>query len=215
MDCCEQTVYDVQFDEPRARERLLDYRRNGPRGWTRRLIEALAVDGVDGLTVLEIGGGVGAIHHALLDAGAASAVDVDASGPYLAAARSEAERRGWADRVTYRKGDAVTLAEELEAADLVALDRVICCYPDMPALVGLAAARARRRLGIVVPRDDAWIRLGVALSNAWSAIRRDPFRVHVHRTEAVVGAATAAGLTLVARHRGWFWQTLVLERRAP
>jgi hypothetical protein len=148
----------------------------------------------------------------MLAAGAASAVDVDASGPYIAAARTEADRRGLADRVTYLKGDAVALASELPQSDLVALDRVVCCYPDMAALVRVAADRTRRRLGIVLPREDIWIRAGVDISNRWSALRRDPFRVHVHRTADVLAVAKDGGLAPVASHRGRFWQTLILER---
>ena len=160
MDCCDPTLYDDTFDEADAERRLRDYRRDGPRGGTARLIAALSADGVDGLTVLDIGAGVGAVHQTLLEAGAASATDVDASGPYLAAARREAERRGLADRVTYLKGDAVRLAPELPEADLVALDRVVCCYPDMQALVTVAATRTRRRLGLVLPKDAGWTRTG-------------------------------------------------------
>jgi len=212
VDCCEPTVYDDQFDARRAGDRLREYRRKGPNGWTARLVDGLAADGVDGLTVLDIGAGVGAVHHALLAAGAASAVDVDASGPYIAAAREEADRRGLADRVTYRKGDVVALAPDLQPADLVALDRVVCCYPHMEALVRVAAERTRRRLGLVLPRDDAWVRFGVDVSNRWSALRGNPFRVHVHRTAAVLKVAKAGGLVPVASHRGRFWQTLILER---
>jgi 2-polyprenyl-3-methyl-5-hydroxy-6-metoxy-1,4-benzoquinol methylase len=127
VDCCEPTLYDDQFDARRVDDRLREYRRNGPNGWTSRLVAGLAKGGVDGLTVLDIGAGVGAVHHALLAAGAASAVDVDASGPCIAAARNEAERRGLDGRVSYLKGDAVTLAPDIGAADLVALDRVVCC----------------------------------------------------------------------------------------
>jgi magnesium-protoporphyrin O-methyltransferase len=212
MDCCEPTLYDSQFDARRAADRLRDYRRNGPNGWTRRLIDGLASGGVDGLTILDIGAGVGAVHHALLVDGAASAVDVDASGPYLDAARAEADRRGLGDRVAYVKGDAVAVADRLPQADLVALDRVVCCYPHMEALVRVAADRTRRRLGLVLPRDDAWIRAGVAASNRWSSLRRNPFRVHVHRTAGVLGVARASGLVPVADHRGAFWQTVILER---
>jgi SAM-dependent methyltransferase len=212
MDCCEPTLYDDQFDARRAADRLREYRRKGPNGWTKRLVHGLSADGVDGMTVLDIGAGVGAVHHALLAAGAASAVDVDASGPYIEAAREEAVRRGLSDRVTYRKGDVVALAPDLLPADLVALDRVVCCYPHMEALVRVAAERARRRLGMVLPRDDAWVRLGVDASNRWSALRRDPFRVHVHRTAAVLEVAKAGGLAPIASHRGRFWQTLILER---
>ena len=212
MDCCEPTIYDDQFDARRADDRLREYRERGPNGWTARLVGGLAAGGVEGLTVLDIGAGVGAVHHALLAAGAASAIDVDASGPYLEAARAEADRRGLADRVSYHKGDAVAIVPDLPAADLVALDRVVCCYPHMEALVRVAADKTRRRLGMVLPRDDAWIRAGVAFSNRWSAFRGDPFRVHVHRTTAVLGVARAAGLAPVAIHRGRFWQTLILER---
>lgn len=212
MDCCDPTVYDDEFDARHAEERLRDYRRNGPRGSTTRLIAGLSSGGVAGLTVLDIGAGVGAVHHALLAAGAATAVDVDASGPFIAAARSEAERRGLAGQVTYLKGDAVALGPELGPADLVALDRVVCCYPDMEALVRVAAGRTRRRLGLVLPRDDAWIRAGVDVSNRWSALRRNPFRVHIHRTADVLDVAKAGGLVPVASHRGRFWQTMILER---
>ena len=212
MDCCEPTLYDDQFDARRADDRLRAYRRNGPNGWTSRLVAGLAAGGVDGLTVLDIGAGVGAVHHALLAAGAASAVDVDASGPYIAASRTEAERRGLADRVTYIKGDAVALVPELPPADLVALDRVVCCYPHMEALVRVAADRTRRRLGVVLPRDDAWIRAGVGVSNRWSALRGNPFRVHVHRAADVLEVAIAGGLVRVASHRGRLWQSMILER---
>jgi magnesium-protoporphyrin O-methyltransferase len=205
-------VYDDAFDARTAERELRDYRRHGARGWTARLIDALAAGGVDGLSVLEIGAGVGAVHQSLLAAGAATATDVDASGPYLAAARAEAERLGLADRVTFLKGDAVALADAVPEADLVALDRVVCCYGDMPALVGLAAARTRRRLALVLPRDRPLVRAAIALGNAWYTVTRDPFRIHAHRLEAVVDVARAAGLRPTGEHRGLFWQTLVLER---
>ena len=212
MDCCESSVYDEEFDAREAAHKLREYRRKGPNPWTARLINELSAGGVDGLTVLEIGAGIGAVHQTLLASGAASATDVDASGPYLAVAREEAERRGMTGRVTFLKGDAVRLRDQLPEADLVALDRVVCCYGDMPGLVGLAAARARRRLGLVLPRDGRWIRAAVALANAWGALTRNPFRVHVHRTDAVLAVAAAAGLRVTSTHRGMFWQTLVLER---
>jgi len=212
MDCCDTRLYDDQFDAKVADQELREYRRHGPNGWTTELIAGLAAGGIEGMTVLDIGAGVGAVHHALLEAGAASAIDVDASGPYLAAAQQEAERRGLADRVTYRRGDAAVLAAELPEADLVALDRVVCCYPHASALVGAAAGRTRWRLGMVLPRDDGWVRAAVALANAWDALRRDPFRFYVHPTDAVARIASTADLVQRSRHRGLFWQVLVFER---
>jgi magnesium-protoporphyrin O-methyltransferase len=214
VDCCDPDVYDREFDAGHAEQRLRDFQRHGPRGSTRRLIDGLASGGVEGLTVLDIGAGVGAVHQTLLAVGASTATDVDASAPYLAVAREEAERRGTADRVTYLRGDAVRLAPELPEADLVALDRVVCCYPDMDALVRVAADHARRRLGIVLPRDVALIRAAIAIANRWNALVGNPFRAYVHRTDAVLAIATSGGLELVDLYRGGFWQTLVFERPA-
>lgn len=47
--------------------------------WTKALVSALVADGVTGATVLDIGGGVGVIGYELLDAGAASVTNVEAS----------------------------------------------------------------------------------------------------------------------------------------
>src|SRR4029077_2919224 len=81
VDCCSpgDSRFDQQFDARHAAGKLRTYRRNGPAGLTRLLIDGLAAGGVDGYTVLDIGGGVGAVHHELLRSGAAAAVDVDAS----------------------------------------------------------------------------------------------------------------------------------------
>ena len=65
---------------------------------------------MEGATFLDIGGGIGAIQHELIDAGVSHATNVDASAPYLDAAREESERRGYAGRVTYLHGDFVELA---------------------------------------------------------------------------------------------------------
>jgi len=212
MDCCDASVYDEHFDERNARAELKAYRREGPRGSTTRLISELSAGGVDGLTVLDIGAGVGAVHHALLAGGAVSATDVDASGPYLEASRGEAARRGIADRVTYLKGDAVALGDMIPEADLVALDRVVCCYPDMELLVGLAAARTRGRLGIVVPRDDAWMRACFGLMNRFRGLGRRPLLAYVHRERDITAVAAAAGLVPASTHKGVLWHTLVYAR---
>ncbi len=207
------TCYDSTFDRRTAEQDLRDYRRHGPANETRLLIDALAAGGAGGLTVLDIGAGVGAVHQELLEAGAARATDVDASRPYVAAARSEAERRQTADRVEYLVGDFVALASTVPPADLVALDRVICCYGDVRALVRLAAERANRRLGIVVPKDRWWTRLAIRLANGWYRLTRDPYRAYVHPRRLIDGIVRSAGLAPIVDRDTRFWQVVVYERR--
>src|SRR3990170_1661911 len=122
---------------------------------------ASAAEGVTGLSLLDIGGGIGVIQHELARAGVGRIASVDASSSYLAAQRAEAERLGYAPRASYLSGDFVTLADHIPDSDIVTLDRVICCYPDMRSLVSLSAARARRLCGIVYPRGTWWNAVGV------------------------------------------------------
>lgn len=188
------------------------YRKRGPDATTRQLIDGLAAGGVEGMTVLDIGAGVGAVHLALLAAGAASAVDIDGSPAYIDAAREEAVRAGRADDVRHLLGDFVALAPEIEPADLVALDRVICCYPDMASLVGLSVARARRRYGLVYPRSDWWIRALAAIANAAARLIRRPTRAWVHSTADVDALVRAAGFRPTTHKTGLWWQVVVYER---
>ncbi len=215
MNCCPH-CRDAEnvFDRRDAQQRLERYRRRGPEGTTQLLVDALRSVGVRNATVLDVGGGVGIVHHELLRAGAAHATDVDASSAYLATARRESERLGHADRVSYVHGDFVALAPTIAPADVVALDRVVCCYPDMPALVGAAAARVSRLLGLVYPRDVWWVGLGIRAVNTGLLLQRTAFRVFCHPTAAVDAAAQRAGLTQRLQRTSGPWQVVVYERVA-
>jgi magnesium-protoporphyrin O-methyltransferase len=216
VDCCPpgDSPLDRQFDTRHAAKHLRAYRRNGPEGLTGALIEALAAGDIEGHTVLDIGGGVGAVHHELLRSGAATAVDVDASRAYISVARDEAERQGHADRVHYIAADFVAIADEVETADLVALDRVICCYADMTALVGRSATLARRRYGLVYPRDSWLGRVGVVFLNAKFRLSRSSFRTYVHRTADVDAILAAHGLVKRLDRKTLIWQLALYERPA-
>lgn len=206
--CC----YDDAFDRRHVEAKLRRYRRDGPGRASEALVAALGRRGVEGRTVLDIGAGVGSVHQLLLERGAAFATDVDASGPYLAAAREEAERRGLGDRVAFVRGDFVAVANEVAPADLVALDRVVCCYGDVDALVRLAAERTRRRLGIVLPPEGRLAGLVVGAANLWQRIRRSAFRMYVHPLAQVTAAARAGGLEPAGVSSVGIWRLLVFER---
>ncbi len=209
--CC-RVDYDALFDDRDAKRQLDDYRHSGPARHTQRLLDAIVAEGVSGATLLDIGGGVGAIQHELLAAGAATSVDVDFSRPYLAAAKLEAERRGLGARESHRYGNFVDLADEIEPVDVVTLDRVICCYPDMVALVSASVSHARRLYGLVFPVDRWWIRGGAAVANAVLRITRQTYRIHVHRTPEVDAIVRAHGFERRTHQRGIFWQLLVYRR---
>jgi magnesium-protoporphyrin O-methyltransferase len=210
--CCEADVARLAYDGMNAQADVQRWHAGRLNPVTRELIDILRDQSVEGARILDIGGGVGAVHVALLEAGAAAAVDVDASREYLAAARAEAERRGLADRVDYRYGDVVMIGAELPAVDVATLDSVICCYPDLEALLAAATRTRPRLVGITYPRDVWWMRSFMRLYNLWSALRRSPARYFIHRHAQLQRWMAAAGYTNI--HEGGIrvWRVVLYRR---
>lgn len=213
MDCCRLDVYEDQFNARIAAQELRQYRERGPRKETRLLLEAIRTQRLHDATLLDIGGGIGAIQHELVEAGVVSRVtDVDVSTAYLDAARAEAERRHYADRAHYLRGDFVELAPTIDAADIVTLDRVICCYPDMHALIQRSAERARRVYAVVYPRGSWGFRAVARPLNGLLRLPRQPLPIYIHATHAVDGRVRANGLTPVFHQKTLLWQVAVYRR---
>lgn len=201
------------FSTKEADADLRRYRKDGANRSTQALIDAIVADGVDGATLLDIGGGIGAIQLALLAAGAASAESVDATEAYVAVARAEAERRGYGERTRGRAGDFVALAPEVEPADVVTLDKVVCCYSDMPALLTRVAGHARRAIGLVYPRETWWNRAAARCFDVWGWVTRNPQPWYLHPTADIDGLLRAAGFERRDVHRELVWQVALYVRR--
>jgi len=201
------------FSSKEAENDLKRYRRNGPDSSTKALIEAIVAEGVEGATLLDIGAGIGAIQLGLLAAGAASAESVDVTEAYVEAAQKEATSRGFGDRVAGRVGDFAALADEMPPADFVTLDKVVCCYGDMPALLGRAADRARRAVGLVYPRETWWNRLAARLIAAWCWITRAPTRWLIHPVTDIDAVLHRAGFERHEVRRDLIWHIALYRRR--
>lgn len=202
------------FDDAKARDDLESYRRKGPSDSTARLIAALRERSPRLDSLLDIGGGVGTIAHELLANGVNHATLVDGSVSYLAAAREESARRATDARLGVKAGDIVAIAADIQPADVVTLDKVVCCYEDMDSLLAVSAERARRLYGIVYPRDDWWVRLFIAIENTVRRWKGNGFRGFVHPNSAIDAALRRAGLTPRFNARGAWWIVAVYEREA-
>ena len=164
---------------------------------------------VAGQTILEVGGGIGALQLELLDAGASAATNVELSGAYEDAAAALFDGRA----VDRRIGDFVTA--DVPEHDVVLMHRVVCCYPDLEGLVGAAAARTRRILALTYPQQRGWIRIGLQVVNVWLRVRGCGFRTYAHPVARIDGAATHGGLQLEQRvRRGLLWESAAYGRNA-
>jgi tRNA A58 N-methylase Trm61 len=212
MDCCHCRGVEAFFDEKTARKELKRYRKRGPAKTTRILIEALKAEGIRGMTLLDIGGGIGALQQELLRVGVSSATNVEASTAYLEVSKAEAERRGYADRVSYHHANFIDIASDIAEADIVTLDRVICCYPDAQALVSLSAARAKHLYGVVYPQYRWLNKVFVSSANLYLQVRGCAMRSFLHRPETVEAIVRRHSLKQRFHRKSFPWQIVVYGR---
>jgi magnesium-protoporphyrin O-methyltransferase len=212
--CCGDFVStaEQQFTAKKAAAELQQYRRKGAGSTTRLLREGLAKAGLISGTVLDIGAGIGALTFELLDRGISSALIVDASPAYMRAAAEEAVRRGRASAIQFVHGDFLSVKEQVRDADVVTLDRVVCCYPSYQSLLEHAVRHANKGFALSYPRDRWFVRVVVCLENA---IKRRPagFRTFVHPPVGMQQIIEQAGFTLVSRRGNLVWSADVFVKQ--
>jgi hypothetical protein len=206
--CCPPPGAEI-FTERLARKDAARYRRKGIGAVGRRLVDLVRGKGRD---VLEIGGGIGALQLELLRDGVERAVNVELSPAYDVEADALVREAGVQERVERRVLDFARRAEEVAPADIVLMHRVVCCYPDMPGLVGAAADHARRVLALSYPPDTWAFRVAAHAINLWSRLMKHEFRFFVHEPTAIFSVAGEHGLQLVTKERRRFWEVAALER---
>lgn len=209
--CCADD-YDLVFDRSEALNDLDEERRAGPPAATRTLLDALHREGISGARVTDVGAGIGSLHLGLLKAGATGALDVDLSQAYLEVARERAEADGFGERVEHRHGDFAEIADDLPEADVVTMDRVICCYTDVGRLLRAAARRSTRLIGLVYPTDLWPVRVMSFVITAFRRLRGSEMPFLIHRQAVVDETLRAGGFLPAYRGGSWFWRVAVYRR---
>lgn len=217
MECCAVTVngLDKFFGPWFAKLDTASYTRNGLTQRARYLIDFFKKDGLAGSTVLEVGCGVGALTLEIVKAGAEKAVGVDASPAYITAAEDLAQKTGLQNKVEYRLMDFAEKSETVAPANIVILDRVVCCYPDMRGLVIPAVQHSKKYLALTYPRDPWWMRLGAIFINFPLTLFRQPFRFFLHQPTKVISTISSQGFESVFQKTLGPWQLAIFQRQSP
>ena len=139
---------------------------------------------------------------------------IDLSAKMVQEARAAAREQGLAGRTDYREGDFVELADSIAPADVVILDKVICCYPDADALVHLSARKATRVYAFTIPRDHWSAHVAMWFARVFLAVIRCGFRSYVHDPEMIHGWLTDSGFERNFEDRTFIWLTRVYVRAA-
>ena len=176
------------------------------------MVEFLERRGIEGASVLEVGGGVGEIQIELLKRGAARAVNLELSPAYDAEASLLLQEAGLQDRAERRLHDIAVDPQDVEPADVVVLHRVVCCYPDYERLLGAVAAHARRLVVFSYPPRNVMSRTWVAGANLVFRLLRREYRTFVHPPAAMLAVLEERGLRDAFASHSFVWQVAGLER---
>jgi SAM-dependent methyltransferase len=185
---------------------------------TASLLDAITEAGVADRTVLDVGCGIGDLAIEVVARGGASGTGYDLSPKAIGEARRLAATRGVGDRMRFEVGDGAKL--DLPAADIVVINRVVCCYPDAHDLLDHTLGAARSVFAITAPVSKGptgwWNRLWSMLENMGYRLRPSKyggFRTFIHDLDRVDERIRAAGFRR-ARHerRRVVWDLAVYTR---
>jgi hypothetical protein len=213
MSCCNHCQEAGEFfNEKTAQKELKQYHKKGPWKSTQMLIDAIQESGFQDKTLMDVGGGIGAIQHELFKEGLGSAIQVEASQAYLNIIQKEAEEKGRAQNTSTYTGDFVELAPDLPKADIVTLDRVLCCYPYIAAMVDAASAKAEQLVGLVYPRETWLAKFSIGSANLYQRIRKKDFRMYLHPRDQVDARLRANHFHLKQTAQTFIWHVDLYER---
>ncbi len=189
---------------------LKGFRKDGLSDTATTMADSIGKDALAGTTILELGCGFGALTLEFIRRGAKSAVGIDLSPKMIQLGRALASEAGLSQAVTFQLGDAAN--SELRRSDIVVLDTVLCCYPDVGALIDNSSSAARRYYAISIP-DDARLAtklFRLVLPIQVAIFRRGGFRFFIHPSRMIRKRLEGRGFKLVSsKPAGWMWSVFL------
>ncbi|MDZ7345044.1 MAG: methyltransferase domain-containing protein [candidate division KSB1 bacterium] len=217
MTCCAPTSSNLegtnQFFNTQARRMEKYFRKKGLRKEQRYLVEGIRRNGIDHGKILEIGCGVGGLHLSLLKDGAGQATGFDISEKMIETARRLAAEMGLQERTQYWQGDFVARHDQAPLADITILDKVICCYENVSALIAYSAGKTRRIYAVSYPRESALVRRVMQASIFFLKLFRMPFHPYYHPPEQIQKWIIAEGFEKIYEQETFIWLIQVYQRR--
>lgn len=177
-----------------------------------QLIQGLEQAGFASATLLEVGSGVGYMHQVLLGKGAKSAVGIDLAPDMLKEAQQWADEKGLADRVQYIQGDFIELLDQVEAAEVTILDKVVCCYPHAELLVNSSTKKTNRVYALTYPRNRWFIKVAMEIMAFFLKLSGSNFRAFVHSPDDIERWIIDAGFKKTFEDKTFIWLTQVYQK---
>ncbi|MEX0737534.1 MAG: methyltransferase domain-containing protein [Bacteroidota bacterium] len=189
-----------------------DYKKKGLAKEQRFLLEGIKKEPIRSRTILDIGCGVGALHHTLLREGAARSVGIDIADGMVRQAEEFAKQFNLQDRAEYRTGDFVLLSDTIGESDVTVLDKVVCCYDNLEELLETSTGKTRLIFALTHPKENLLMRVAFKTQIALAKLFRWKFHPYWHDWVVMKAAIIARGFEPMYENSTIAWQVLVFRR---
>lgn len=200
------------FNEKKARKQLKKYQKKGIKGPTKILVDFLKRQELSNLSLLDIGGGIGAIQSELLKAGVSKSTDVDASPGYMKIAKENAANHQQSEQVSYVEGDFTDKHQVVASHDIVTLDKVICCYPNADALLNNSLDKSSKYYALVFPKDTFLAKFGGKTLNFLLRLINHGYQSYLHSPKWVKAEIENKGFKSIYSDTTFMWHVWVFEK---
>lgn len=210
--CCPHSKSGGRIFSFFARSYRRRFSKNGFEPSQQQLIAGIEKAEFKDASLLEIGSGVGYLHQILLERGAKSAVGIDLSPDMLKEAQTWADEKNLSKQVEYIQGDFIELLDQVDAADVTILDKVVCCYPHAELLVNCSTSKTKKTYALTYPRKRWFIRLAVATSALFLKLIGSDFRPYVHDPLKIESWIVQAGFKKIEQQQTFIWLTQTYQK---
>jgi magnesium-protoporphyrin O-methyltransferase len=195
---------DQFFNTKTAKKQYKSYLKKGASKVTKKLIGQL--DGMNtGKSLLDVGGGIGAIQWWFLNQGGKQSFGVDASTGYTELAQNHASKNQLEKSAHFIVGDFIDKADVLPQVDHVTLDKVICCYPDYQAILNLACEKSNNTVTMSYPMDGIIADFFRGFMVLGMKLRGNPFKPFIHRVASVRELMIKNGFEIKSEELSFPW----------
>jgi len=201
-----------EFDED-ACDFCARYQKNGLSRSSKLLLSFILEEGILNRSVADLGCGAGGFSIELLKKGAGSSVGIDLSPKMIEMANQLARGTGFDTKAKFELGNAAV--SEVPVADLVIMDKVLCCYSEWEPLLKNAMGASRDLVGFIVPRDEGIVkwpfRLGVRVVNFFQR-RGEKILFYLHPLDRLDETLRESGFTLRKKRGSRYWLVFLYSR---
>ena len=196
---------DLFFDKKTAEKEHRQYQKNGPARVTAKIIQQLENQGVEGKSLIDVGGGIGALQWWFLSEGGAKTSDIDASSGYLNHTKNYAKEKGWESKTDFILGDCTDNYQKLSDPDFITLDKVVCCYPNYREILESTCKKSRSHISLTYPMDGIISQIVRSFVGITFLLKKNPFRPYIHSVANIRGIFAEQGYKRIAHDMAFPW----------